>query len=233
VRVLVFSILFIGLAIGMAAPAQTGNAVPASLLAAAGADPTSFVHLLAEAGVPAGLEIRKTDFQRRFGLSKPWDPADWTQEKLARQAKVPIERVVSAFNERHAEYRATLIDMVVVIRPVPQRVTYLDGPAPFGRLRVVGLMTIAERVFASLDPTLDGPGGRPGSSLGQADRGWNLELSVTGVGLNILEALNEIVRQAPGHQWLVVTTDGDRPRIERFGFLHRNGATSEHPIPGA
>jgi hypothetical protein len=221
---------FVAFAVGLFAFRLSVD-VPVSLLAHANADPKTFVHLLAEAGVPAGLEMRQADFERRFGLARPWDRADWSQEKLARQAKVPIEQVVSAFNEHHADYRATIIDTVVVIRPVPQRVTYLDSPAPFGRLRAVGLMTIAERVFASLDPALDRPGGRPGSSLGQADRGWNLELSVTGVGLTILEALNEIVRQAPGHQWLVVTTAGDTPRIERLGFVHRNGATSEHAIP--
>jgi hypothetical protein len=208
---------------------QASAQAPASLLAAAAADPTSFAHLLAEAGIPAGLEIREPDMLR---VSTPTSRRclTVTREELTRETTVPIEQVVMAFNLGHTGYRAAMMEGVLVIRPVPRSAAYLDSNPPFGQLRGRGLMRFAEKVFAPADPRLDQPGGRVSSVSGpvgvEIDRGDDLDLVIDAVGLTALEVLNQIARLAPGHPWLVVTTHDDTPRVERFGFGDRYGTTT-------
>ena len=93
---------------------------------------------------------------------------------------IPAAQLVDAFNDHHRQYRAEILDKVVVIRPVTQRAAYLDSGAPIGELRAQGLIRIAAKIFAPLDPTLDAAGGRVGSVLGpvgiEIDRGENIEI---------------------------------------------------------
>jgi len=176
--------------------------------------------LLADAGVPAGVEVKDSDAQFRY---KPF--------KLAADPKVPATDLAKAFNSRHSDYSAAIVDHVFVIRPVSRKAEYLDkSPAPV-RLHARGLLSIAEPLFALLDARLAKPGGRVGSVPGPVgepvDRGDSIELSINSEGRSVLSALNEIALRAPGHPWLVTTnTDSEPARVTQFGFIHRSGITS-------
>jgi len=203
---------------------------PASLIAMRAADPKTFVEVLAHLGVPAGLEIRQADYRRSYTTGQGWHPDDWTREKLARQPSVPLDDVVSAFNRRRGDYRATLMQGVVVIRPTRKPAAYLDSKPAFGRMEGQGLDRVAEKIFAPLDSLLDQPGARVGSRLSavgaEVDFGDALQIAIDARGLSPLDALNRMAAAAPGHAWIVVTTDDATPRIGRFGFVHRHGATT-------
>jgi hypothetical protein len=212
---------------------QEPQQVPVSLVGAASQDPLSMVNLLAEAAIPAGAEIRQSDYQRFTGSPRRWDPERLSRERFAQETTVPADRLVAAFNQSHATYRALMMGGVLVIRPARDRAPYLDGGAPMATLSARGLMPLAERMFVPLDPRLAQEGGRAGSLVGpigvELDRGDDLQLVVEARGKTVIQVLNDIARQAPGHAWLVVTMDGDR-RIERFGFMHRYGTTSEQSL---
>ena len=161
-------------------------------------------------------------------------PAQWTPDRLARQQTVAVDRIVATFNEGHEGYRAAIVDGVVVVRPLPRGTSYLDSKPVSGAVAAHGLMRFAEKVFAPLDNHLDRPGGRAGSSIGTLgppiDRGESVDVSIDATGRTVLEILNAVARQAPGHPWLVVSSDTPSPRPDRFGFLHGQGTTSELPL---
>jgi hypothetical protein len=216
--------VMLGLVVGLLLQARSAE-VPASLLAAAGTDPRTFVSILTHVGVPAGLEIRESSDQLPSSSPRLWDPEQWTAERVAQQNKVPLPQIVAAFNQQHGDYKAAVLDGVLVVRPAERRVAYLDGHGPTGQLHAAGLMSLAETVFAPLDARLDKPGGRAGSRIGpigvDVDYGDGLDLVVEAWDRNVLDILNEVVRNAPGHSWIVVTSDGDPAHILRAGFFHR------------
>ena len=228
------ALLALMLAVGVTSGAQTPPQVPTALLGAAASDPKTFVHLLGETKVPAGLEMRQGDFVRASNSPRQWDPAQWTPDRLARQQTVAVDRIVATFNEGHEGYRAAIVDGVVVVRPLPRGTSYLDSKPVSGAVAAHGLMRFAEKIFAPLDNHLDRPGGRAGSSIGTLgppiDRGESVDVSIDATGRTVLEILNAVARQAPGHPWLVVSSDTPSPRPDRFGFLHGQGTTSELPL---
>jgi hypothetical protein len=213
---------------------QARPAVPAGLLQWANSDPMTFVQLLAEAGLPAGLELGESDYKLVKTTRSRWNSQEWNRERFERDATVPADELVTVFNASHPTYRADLQDGVFVIRPRTGRAAYLDTRALSGLLTARGLMAIGEKVFAPMDQRLNQPLGRPGSVLGrpglEIDHGEQLDFSVNAAGLTVLEVLNEIARTGPGHAWFVVTAGGNVPRLTRFGFVHRYGSTTGMPL---
>ncbi len=204
---------------------QPQQHVSTELLAAATVHPLAFLWALADASVPAGLEITEKDLSGPLGRI----PADTSDE-----AWTTLPQVVAAFNTHHTEYYATITDGVLVIKPAASSAAYLMNPSPVMALRGKGLMTVTKALFAPLDPklALNGPTG--GSYLGpigvEVDRGEALTLNIDLLDASVIDGLNRIVKQTPGHCWLVITTGGDVPKIARFGFAHRFHTTSEQPI---
>ena len=119
--------LVFAVAIGVLREAQGKMEAPESLLAAASADPTTFVSILTHVGIPAGLEIRQSTYDQYANRSRQWDPEQWTAARLAQRGVVPLAQIVTTFNQRHTEYKAAILSGVLVIRPVDRRVAYLDG----------------------------------------------------------------------------------------------------------
>jgi hypothetical protein len=215
------------------AQARSGIEVPSSLLTAAGTDPTTFIKILTQVGIPAGLEIRQSKYIQHGRTPSQWNYEQWTAERLAQQRLVPIEQLVAAFNQHHPDYQAAMLDGVLVIRPTDRPLAYLDGRGPTGQLRAVGLMNLADKVFVPIDSSLDVPG-RIVSELTPAgidvDFGHGVELVIDASARLVIDVLNEVVRQARGHSWLVVTTDDPVPAVTQFGFLHRHGTGSVQTI---
>lgn len=210
--------------------AQVADGGPASLLNAA-TDPVSFVAILTEAGIPAGLEIREAD------LKQPRIQQRRSPLQAQPQSNALLEQLIAAFNKWQSEYVAILQDGVVVIRPQSGRSDYLNTKPFSGGITGTGLMRVSEKIFAPLDRNLDLPGGRAGSHLGQpgveVDYGDGLPLSVDGAGnLTVLEVLIKVAKQAPGHSWIIVTA-GKPSRITRYGFIHGTAATTWMPIQAA
>lgn len=203
---------------------QPGSQVPAALLAAVGEPPLVFIGLLAEAAVPAGLEIKQPE--RFRPASKAYD--------IDRDSTTSVAELIKVFNLSNRDYRAESMADVVVIRPAERKAAYLDSSAPPGWISGRGLMSMTEKLFAPLHPTLAISGGRPGSLLSpmgmEIDRGENVQLTVDATRRRVIDVLNEIAKQAPGHPWLV-TTDDPAAKIVRFGFMHRHGTTTEQPLP--
>jgi hypothetical protein len=221
-------VLMVALVIILSVPTASAQA-PESLMSLATVDPLTFVRVLAEARVPAGLEIRQSDKSIPPRLSSV--P---TRERLAQEARVSLDSIAVACNASHRAYRATVAAGVVVVRPTDHAVDYLDQMTVSGQLRARGLMAFAREVFAPLQPTLGRQRAQFGSTPSpvgvDVDRGDALELEIDAQGLTVLEILNEVARRAPGHAWLFVTRDGDTPRIASLGFLHNYGSGTEQPL---
>jgi hypothetical protein len=201
--------------------AQIGTGVPVELVDAAGRDPETFAANLAEARVPAGVEIRQADRPRIASRTI----------KLSRERLVPLDRVTESFNARHSDYQAQLVNRMVTIRPTLKRATYLEQQARVS-IHVRGILPAMRRLFASLDATLDAPGGEVGSLLGgmDMDRGESISIDVDPDGKRVLDALAAIATSAPGHAWLVVTDATEPVAIIKIGFVHGNGSTTELPV---
>src|SRR3954467_13380966 len=94
----------------------SGPRVPAALLGGAAGSPVAVLMLLADAGVPSGLEIRASD---------PWFPAVKPEFATPREPTIPAATFVDAFNTAHSTYRGTVEDGVIVIRLVGRNAAYL------------------------------------------------------------------------------------------------------------
>ena len=216
---------------------QTGRLVPESLLDAAGANPYTFVHLLSQVGVPAGLELREADRPRRGDFRPQWQP-----EALGKQDRIPLDMVLAEFNKAQRTYRAELVDGVINVRPVERRAAYLDSSAVTGTIRERGLMNVAGRLFEPLSPAQSATGGRISvlsSPVGvDIDRGENIDIALEVTGKPVVQLLNEIVGRTTQQAWLVVTSEMDAAqlpssRVARFGFIHQHWTTTERPIQPA
>ncbi len=194
------------------------RSVPAALLAGAALGPTEFVMMLSHAGVPAGLEIRAADY----------GPIRRPDLEFTSEPRVTLTDVVAAFNAAHTDYRAKLIENVLVIRPVRATALYLDQQSSAGRIDITGVMGAARRIFAPLDRTLDAPGGIIGSRIGVdgVQAGDNVRIRLNGEGRTNEQLLNEVVSESP-RAWMVITeNDGNMPEVARFGFMHQGGAST-------
>jgi hypothetical protein len=216
---------------------QTDRLVPESLLEAARANPYTFVHLLSQTGVPAGLELREADRPRRGDFRPQWQP-----EALAKQDRIPLAMVLTEFNKSQRAYRAELVDGVINVRPAERRSAYLDSPAITGTIRERGLMNVASRLFEPLSATKSVAGGRISvlsSPVGvDIDRGENIDVALEATDKPVVQLLNEIIARTTQQAWLVVTSEMDAaqlqsPRVVRFGFIHQHWTTTERPIQPA
>jgi len=179
--------------------------------------PEIFTGYLAATGVPAGLELRQGD-----------RPARKREIAIDRTSTISATELAKAFNERHADYFAAVLNGVFVIRPVAQRAGYLDTAAPTMELQVRGLIAAARKLFAPLDPRIDAPGGQMASGLGGLDfEGDGMAIALDTKGKAVLDVLNEITKKAAGHAWIVVTqTEAEVTRITQIGFIRSSGSTT-------
>lgn len=209
-------------------------AAPKALLQWAADDPLTFAQVLAHAGLAAGVELTVADHQRFSTQRRRWNPEQWTAESIGLGETASVDVLVAAFNESHVDHQASADRGVVLIRPVRRRAAYLDSRPLSGRLTAIGLMRMGEKIFHPLDPRLDAPGGRLGSTLSpvgvEIDWGEGREFNVRADGLTVAEVLNDVVRQAPGHAWVVLVSAGSAPHVLRFGFIHNYGVMSYLPV---
>ena len=199
---------------------QARVTVPAAVLAAAEASPVELVMALANASVPAGLEIREPDdllpagWPTVNGQRPAWFNANPT-------ARIPASQMVNTFNRSQSDYRAVLIGEVVIIRPVRGSAAFLDQPSTIsGRTTVLGAMAGARRIFADLEPGLSGP---VLNSFGR--QGDDVPVVVDGRASTVIDTLNQIVLQASPRAWVVTTRQEPQDvRIISFGFIERDGS---------
>lgn len=192
---------------------QVNPTVPASLLASAHASPVEFAMALANASVPAGLEIRESDDML---------PDRWPVFNLDRTRRVSMADIVSAFNAERRDYHVARMHDVLVIRPVRATLPLLEAASAIDRpTRIVGAMAAARRVFAQLDPGLLGP---ILNSLGHPGDDLPIVLDGRG-GRTVIDTLNQIVDQAPPRVWVVTTRlDGTDVRLVSFGLIGADGS---------
>lgn len=200
--------------------AQAGVTVPSAVLAAAEASPVEFVMALANASVPAGLEIRESEdvlpasWPTVNGRRPAWFNADRTN-------RIAATEVVTAFNGSRRDYRAVLTGQVLVIRPIGGTLPFLDQPSAIsGPTHVTGAMAAARRVFADLVPGLSGP---VLNSLGH--KGDDVPVVLDGGSRKVIDTLNQIVLQAPPRTWVVTTRrQAEDVRVSSFGFIEADGS---------
>jgi hypothetical protein len=204
----ILHIAVLGAAASSVMAGQTGPTVPASLLVAASQSLVDFAYALANASIPAGLEIKESDDGPPLAPAVNIDP----------KQRIPLNDLVATFNADRHEYRAVVMSGdVIVIRPVKGMVPFLDGPSPISQeVTVTGLMAAARRVFAALDPGLNGP---VLNSMGH--KGDDISVALDGGGgRTVMDTLNQIVTQAPGRVWVVTTREEpDGQRVISFGLI--------------
>lgn len=203
--------------------AQPGTQVPVGLLAAAQNSPVEFVMALADASVPAGLEIRASE---RTPRRKP-------ELNIAPQPTQSIAELVRVFNEFHRDYRAALVDDVLVIRPSDKRSAYLDQQSTIGRPTVTGLFPAIRTVFSSLHPSVNPRGGIVGSTtgVGPEEDFHGSVFTLDGQGHTVIQVLNQIARQTRRAWFVGISNDDSSPRIIEFGIVHRGGWMTKTIVP--
>lgn len=202
--------------------AQARVTVPSAVLAAAAASPLEFAMALANASVPAGLEIRESEdvlpasWPTVNGRRPAWFNADRTH-------RIAATEVVDAFNGSRRDYHAVLMGQVLVIRPVGGTLAFLDQPSAIsGPTHVTGAMAAATRVFTDLFPELSGPilnsGGRKGDDVPVVLDGGARKVKV-------IDTLNQIVLQAPLRTWVVTTRQQAQDvRVISYGLIEADGS---------
>jgi hypothetical protein len=191
---------------------QNSITVPSSLVLAASGRLVEFAFALAEASVPAGLEIREIDD------GSPLRPSSISDKNL----RVPLDDVITAFNWRQQEYHAVMRRGVMVIRPVSGNLPFLGRQSPITQeVRTTALMAAETRVFADLDPVLRGP---ILNSIGH--KGDDIPVTLDGSGgRTVIDTLNQIVTQAPGRVWVVTTREeSDGICAVSFGLFQAGGS---------
>jgi hypothetical protein len=198
---------------------QTGVTVPSSLLIAASQSPVDFAFALANASVPSGLEIRESD---------DGPPSHPPALDIDPKQRVPLDDLVRTFNAQHRDYRAVVMrGGVMAVRPTRRTLPFLDEPSPISQEVVSGLMAAARRVFAAVSPGLTGP---ILNSIG--GKGDDIPVALDGTrGRTVIDTLNQIVTQAPGHVWVVTTREErDGQRVISFGLIEAGGSRRTQPL---
>jgi hypothetical protein len=203
-----------------AAAMERPQAAATALRAAAEGDPYVFAMMLAHASVPSGAVLPESITQHPSG------PPDFAFE---RDAAISARELAIAFNGRHPQYRAEVIDGVLVICPADGLPSYLKRTSGLPPMDIVGVMDAARRVLAGLDPAFAKPqGGVIGSSinLDAEQRGDSTRIVFDGTERRVIDGLNTIAKQAK-RTWLVITNqDAKGPVHLRVGFMHQGGSST-------
>lgn len=175
--------------------AQDGLATPQAFAAAKHGSVEQFASSFAQAKTPVGVVLLQQDFR-----------AKTTQLTLEDQPKVLTpEATIGAFEARHSEYRIERTGAGVVI--APRTAGWCSRPL---RSHLKSLSTSGEafevlyRVFRTWSDD-QGPYVPPGI-VGREDRRpdtYRLPVTVDLINSSLENALNEVVRQAPGLGWAV------------------------------
>jgi len=213
----------LGVSVSLSVGTPIPPAVPSYLLGAAQRPPVEFAMALLTARVPCGLEIRESEDR----------PHERPVSKIGPQGDVPLSDVVRAFEAHHRDYRAAVVGGVLVIRPRTDVLPFLDAPSTISTpTPITGVMVALRRVFSPLVPRW----GRGGISIGSGGHGSGRELRVVldgRGGRTVIDTLNQIVLQAPGRAWEVVTRkDGASLRPVTVGFIDADGYRRRHEIGG-
>jgi hypothetical protein len=201
-------------------PTQPPDTVPTELLALANRSPLEFATFLATAYVPSGIELREFDDVYVNG-----HPEVTPSTHFDLDARIPADRLVDAFNERHTEYQAEWMDGVFVIRPSEGRVAFLDAPSELpATIEVISVMSAGRRILCPLDSSVCS-GVVVGSQMGSLEAAGVFDY-VRLDGTNhprVIDTLNQIVRQSP-RTWNVVTrVQANASQGVRYGFIHAHG----------
>jgi hypothetical protein len=201
--------------------AQAAPQVPAALETLVGRHVIEFATYLADAHVACGLELREGDDV----------PFDTSHMSVDATPTVSREEVFGLFNSRQKDYKASVLNDVVTLRPVVGRAAVLDEVFDFGPQSIAkGAVRAENRVMEVLDPLLAGT--LVGSSIGTVDRGDALSITLSGGRRTLADALNEVVRQFP-RCWYVTTRPLDNStatRITAFGFIFEQASRSRRRI---
>jgi hypothetical protein len=186
--------------------------------------PLEIAFLLADASVPCGIELREADDVYPELPSKP---------ALDRSRRVPIEDFVRAFNSARRDYRASLTDATIVIRPTTGILPFLDSPSAIAEpVTVTGTMDALRRVFSPLDSRLLGP--TIGTGIGsEVAKNLTRPFVLDGSGgRRVIDTLNQIARQVPG-AWQTTTRDvNGTPKMVAFGFIYTDRSRSMNSMEG-
>jgi hypothetical protein len=197
----------------------SSQAAPAALRAGAEGDPYVFAMLLAHASVPSGVVLPES------ATLRPRLP-DFS---FKRNPILPTEELAKAFNARHPQYRATLIDDVLVIGSAGGLPSYLERRSGLQPTAVVGVMMATRKVLAALDTAFaNTKGGTIDSriTLDAEQSGDSIRIVFDGTERRVIDDLNTIAKQA-GRTWLVLTSDDVQEAGHlKVGFLHRGGSST-------
>jgi hypothetical protein len=169
-----------------------------------------FAFLLANASIPAGIEIRERDSNPATTL------LDYSHSL---SSQVAAADVVRSFNAEHSDYRASIVDGVFVIRPVNGTAHFLDQPSSIDHIVTVdGPMAALRRVFAQLDPRLLGP------VLNSYEGEHAAKVVLNGSAAHsVLQMLGQVTKQTK-KTWQVVIQGQDQTwRIVAIGLIYPNG----------
>jgi hypothetical protein len=205
------------------ATVQAAPTLPSYLLSTAAGPPLEVAYLLANASVPAGIEIHEADDV--YPTPRP----DFNRQT---EARVPAGDLLRAFNTHHSDYEAMLTDGVFIIRPTTGRVGFLDAPSTIhAPVTVIGTMTAEHHVFSPLDPRLLSP--TVGGGMGvEVAKGLRARVVLDGSHGRVLDTLNQIAIQVPG-AWQVTTRRiGDEFHIVRIGYIYARGQGTAEQIGG-
>lgn len=205
-----------------ALPQPSPASVPNYLLAAANGPLYDFALLAAHARLPVGLELHESDDPQ------PFRPTVRLPEPDDVEQTVSLSTVIATFNSTHRDYRAELVDGVMVVRPRVGRAAFLDGPSGLESVvTVTGVPAALRTIFSPLDPGLLGPWVGSGSGRHALDD-LTAQLTIDGSpGHTVLSTLNQILEQRQAG-WYVVTRRRDGAwDIVKFGRLLPNFGKSE------
>lgn len=192
---------------------------------AAGEDRLTFAMMLADASIPSGVVLSKSDYQRV--IARP-------PFSGAKQPRAVAEELIQTFNARHSREKAALMDGVLVIGGAAGLPSALQKKSGLKPMEVKGVLSAAQKVMAALDPTLGGSGGSIGSAIGvnPEQRGDALTIVFDGTEDRIVDGLNAIAKQSQ-KAWLIVVTD-ERPdaKVVRVAIIHRGGASTGVDLSG-
>lgn len=187
--------------------------------------PMTVMHYCVARAIACGLELKESDILHGSEI---------VPVALSPSAHTTATEVVAIFNENNATYRASMTEGVVVIRPAHGTAAYLDSAPGLTKIEGRGLMWLVGNAFIPLDPSFAGRSGL-GSELGPADgtrpdTGEDIYMEIDGSGRSVVSILNEIVRKAPTHAWLVTTDGAPVPTMLRLGIINPGHHSSERRI---
>jgi len=206
--------VLVGLALFTVTPTPGQEPAPGSLIGAARTAPIEFAMLLAHLSVPVGLEVSAAD---RLPQRMPAFDSRYS-------TPLPVAEAINLFNASHRNYVAAISEDVVVIRPVADRINYLDVELLRDDVVVTGAINALERIFSPIYPPPESGRGRIGSRLVDLATGGEYVAVRLSAGMTVLSALNDLAKQSR-LGWVVETDTRQKTKVITWvGLLHGRGS---------